>query len=352
VSSIGAALDPTTQATRARLVASAGEPLVDVGIPTCGRPDYLVEAITSVLGQTLGRWRLTVSEDGPGSDAVAAAVAPHLRDGRVRYAVTGRRLGAARHMTRLIRGGTAPYVALLHDDDRWEPDFLARRVAFLEAHEECALVFSGGKVIDARGRVTGTVTPQVSAGVWQSRAFAPRMLRRNLVPTTTVLVRRRAYAAAGMAYDDRFPHIYDYEMWLRLAVRFPVGCLPEADAHWRNHGAQSSFDGRRRGDEQLRFLAHAEALVTRELPEVRIPAQRRRYLHGRRLLSAGLDAVEDGRSRPALAYLGRALRAFPPLAVNPRLVVALLGLAGGARCRRAIGSTRVGARRRGVRMPL
>jgi glycosyltransferase involved in cell wall biosynthesis len=327
-------------------------PAVDVGIPTCGRPDYLVEAIESVLAQTLPDWRLTVSEDGPGDDAVAAAVAPYLSDGRIRYVVTGERLGAARHMTRVIRMGTAPYVGLLHDDDRWGPRFLERRVAFLDAHPACGFVCSGGTVIDEDGRRLRSVAPPLRESVGVPRSFAPRMLRRNVVPTTTVLVRRRAYEAVGMAYDERFPHIYDYEMWLRLAVRFPVGCLPYEDVDWRNHGAQSSFDGRRRGEEQLQLLNHAEALIARELPDARVPALRRRYVRGRRLLSAGLDAVEDRRSREALGRFAGAVATYPPLAVNPRLLAALLALGGGRRAPAALGSIRMAARRRGVRLPL
>ena len=47
---------------------------------------------------------------------------------------TGRNLGPAANWTRLIQQGSAPYVTLLQDDDVWDPDFLARRVAFLERH--------------------------------------------------------------------------------------------------------------------------------------------------------------------------------------------------------------------------
>jgi glycosyltransferase involved in cell wall biosynthesis len=324
----------------------AAEPLADIGIPTCGRPEYLVEAIESVLAQTHAGWRLTVSEDGPGSDAIAAAVAPYLSDARVRYVATGRRLGAAAHMTRLIQTGDAPYVGLLHDDDRWAPTFLERRIAFLDAHPACGFVCSGGKVIDGGGRELGTVPAPLTEPVSEPAVFAPRMLRRNLVPTTTVLVRRRAYEAVGMSYDARFPHIYDYEMWLRLGVYFPVGCLPDEDVDWRNHGAQSSFAGRRRGEEQLQFLTHAEALIARELPEVRIGATGRRYVRGRRLLSAGLDAIETRRLRRGLAYFAAAVRMWPPLLMNPRLAVALLGVAGGRRGRAAVGAMRLDARRR------
>ena len=68
------------------------------------------------------------------------------------YTATGENLGAAANWTRLIQQATRPYVTLLQDDDVWDPEFLARRVAFLERHRSCAFVFSGERKIDHDGR--------------------------------------------------------------------------------------------------------------------------------------------------------------------------------------------------------
>ena len=48
--------------------------------------------------------------------------------------------------------GSAPYVTLIQDDDRWDADFLARRIDFLERHQACAFVFSGTRAMDRDGR--------------------------------------------------------------------------------------------------------------------------------------------------------------------------------------------------------
>src|SRR5207244_1001390 len=53
---------------------SDDHPLVDVGIPAYGRSRFVEDAIESVLAQTLGSFRLTVSEDGPGGGALEDAV--------------------------------------------------------------------------------------------------------------------------------------------------------------------------------------------------------------------------------------------------------------------------------------
>src|SRR5215471_276994 len=100
------------------MASQAIDTLVDVGIPTFGEPRFLVETIESVLRQTFTGWKLTISENGPGSAAVAAAVEPFLSDPRVRYVTTGKNLGGARNSSSLVQGGSARYVALLHDDDR------------------------------------------------------------------------------------------------------------------------------------------------------------------------------------------------------------------------------------------
>src|SRR5262245_54814023 len=135
------------------------EPIVDVGIPTRNRPEYLAAAVSSVLGQTLGALSVTVSENGAGSPAVAAALEPFAGDQRFTHVVQGGDLGPAANYSSLVRRGSAPYVALLHDDDTWEPGFLARRVEFLEAHPTCALVFSGCAVIDGAGAVVDVWEP-------------------------------------------------------------------------------------------------------------------------------------------------------------------------------------------------
>jgi len=323
---------------------------VDIGIPTCGRPRYLVEAIDSVRAQTLRTWRLTICEDGPRSDAVARAVSPFLEDPRIRYTWSGERLGAAATMTRLVQRGQAAFVALLHDDDRWGPEFLERRVAFLREHPRCGLVCSGSTVIDGSGRRVRVTPARVPApAVLAPHELLPAMVRRNMVPTPTVLVRRAAYDAVGPAFDARFDRIYDYEMWLRIALRFPIGYLDDHNAFWRLHGEQSTLEGRRRGAEQLRFLDHLERLLAdagtevdpRLLSSVRV----------RRMVSAGLDAVERRDRRAALRWLGRALCSDPRTVVDPRLAAALGALLAGRRGERALGAVRSHVRRSSYRLP-
>lgn len=291
---------------------------MDVGIPTRNRPDYLDDAVASVLAQTLGALSLTVSENGEGSASVAAALRDHSRDERLRHVVQGRDLGSAANYTSLVRAGRAPYVAILHDDDLWAPEFLERRVAFLDEHPGCGLVFSGCAVIDREGAVVDVWQPDLEPGIYGPGEFLPVLYRHNVIPVPTVVVRRSAYEAVGGDFDGTLV-FDDHNMWLRIASRFEVGCLPTLDASYRVHGDQiSSTQAPWLGEHRLRFLDAADQLVGAQLSR-----SVRRRARAQAHVSAASDAYERGERRRALAHLARGA------AVSP------LGLAGRRTLRRA-----------------
>ena len=289
-----------------------------------------------------------ISEDGPSSPEVAAVVERYAADPRIAYRSTGTHVGAAANMTSLLRAGTARYVAILHDDDRWEPGFLEARVRFLERHPGCAFVFSGNTEIDERGATVGRSRFSLPEGVYEPAEFAPMLLRRNVVCAPTVLARRQAYETVGAAFDGRFAVMYDYEMWLRMALRQPVGYLDRWDAAYRRHDLQTTFRARNTGEEWLRLLDHFEELVQGTAPELRVTSRRRSGAH----LTAALDALEDRRPRTAWRLVSSGVRAHPPSVLDPRAGAAVVGLALGPFGARALGRARRIVHRRGVRLHL
>jgi glycosyltransferase involved in cell wall biosynthesis len=293
------------------------EPLVDVGIPTYGEPCYLAEAIESVLAQTLSAWRLTISENGPGNRSVAAIVAPYLADRRVSHVVIGENVGGVGNANSLLAAATARYVAVLHDDDRWAPAFLERRVRFLEAHPSCGLVFASCNFVDPSGDVLYRVEPDLRPGLQNRTAFLQELYRFNMIATPSVLVPRACYEVVGAAYDGSLL-FYDYEMWLRLAARFDVGFLPGCDADYRVHASQTSQEVRRRwGEHTLAVLDAADRILPADFPS-RDRLRIRFAAHAR----AAADAFARSEPGAALASLGRGLREYPLALLDPATAAA------------------------------
>jgi len=182
-------------------VTAPGQHTVDVGIPTRGEPAYLTEAVECVLAQTFSSWRLTVSENGTGGEFVAKTVRPYLTDPRVSHVVVGEDVGGAGNSTRLVKGATGRYVGILHDDDRWSPEFLERRVAFLDTHPSCGLVFSACDFIDPSGAFLYRADPGLEPGLQERREFLRELYRLNVIATPSVVVPRSCYEAVGPDYD-------------------------------------------------------------------------------------------------------------------------------------------------------
>jgi glycosyltransferase involved in cell wall biosynthesis len=297
----------------------ATEPVVDIGIPTRGRSKYLRETVEGVLAQTLTSWRLTISKNGSGGGDVRAALDPYLDDPRVRLTATGREVRPSENATRSIRDGRAPYVALLHDDDRWDADFLVRRVRFLQANPTCGFVFSDAYFIDDQGAVLSRFTVDRPVGLQPRREFLKALYRRNFVVVATVLASRSALEADGPAFSNSVA-FYDYAMWLRIAARFDVGYVGGCDAAYRIHSDQSTHDQiLRMGEHRLRLLEEVDSFLPVDFPRI----ERRRARSGA-YARAAFDAFARGERARAVAYLGHALREHPAAPLDPVLATQVI----------------------------
>lgn len=328
------------------------QPSVDIGIPVYRRPQFVAEAIESVIAQTFEQWRLVVLEDGTGSDSIAAAVEPYLADERISFLSTGQHVGAALSMTRLIERGSAPYMALLHDDDVWGPNFLAHRLEFLDRHLACSFVFSPVTVIDARGTHVERWRATVDEGLHTPADFVPRLLRTNVIPSPSVVVRRSAYEAVGARFDTRLRRIYDHEMWVRLALNGPVGFVRSHDVYWRVHDEQSSRSLSDRIQDFSAFLEITDELVSERLPQARLSRRERRRALSGWLLTNALDAVEQGELQVARRSLRKALGGYPLSLLDPRTPMTAAGLVLGNPARISVRRIRSTVRRHGIRAHL
>lgn len=95
------------------------EALVSVVIPTHARPTLVGRAIASVFAQTEHRIEVIVVLDGP--DPATMNVLSTFSDPRLRTVLLDPRGGAQAARNAGIATATAPWVALLDDDDEWLP---------------------------------------------------------------------------------------------------------------------------------------------------------------------------------------------------------------------------------------
>jgi len=231
---------------------------VSVVIPTHDRAALLVEAVRSVLAQDGGATEVIVVDDGS-TDATEEALAP-MRD-RIRYHRQARRgVSAARNAgARLARG---EWLAFLDSDDLWLPRKVAVQVAFHRGHP--LLDISQTEEIWIRNGIR--VNPcrhhrKPTGDVFEAS------LRRCLISPSAVMLRRRLFEDVS-GFDESLPVCEDYDLWLRISSRAPVGLVPQPLVVKRG-GHADQLSRRYWGMDRFRVSSLARLLASGGLPAAR-----------------------------------------------------------------------------------
>jgi glycosyltransferase involved in cell wall biosynthesis len=279
-------------------------------IPTFNRADLVRQAIDSALTQEVpgGSVEVIVVDD-ESTDAtpevVAAYGAPVIY---IRQA--NRREGAARN--RGAADARGRYLAFLDSDDYWLPGKLARDVARFEQSDRPALVYSRGRNVDTANRVIGErllPTPQGDI-FW-------RLAREAFMPMSTVAVRADAFRECGGFVEDRdLSGTADWELWMRLAARWPVGFADQTATCIRVHERNMSADPRYMERAMLAGVRYALAdpVVARRVHG------RERFVRACMYVTIALNAYGNGKRGRAWGWIARALATWPAQAVDGRFL--------------------------------
>ena len=121
-----------------------------IAIPFHRRPDYLAEAIASVLAQEERSWRLLIVDDGGIEQGVEERVRSH-GDERIRYHRNPGNLGMVGAWNRCLDLAETELVTLLHADDRLGPGYVGLMRGLAERFPGAAAFCCEAEIIDAAG---------------------------------------------------------------------------------------------------------------------------------------------------------------------------------------------------------
>lgn len=189
---------------------------VSVIIPTFNRRDYLPIALDSVLAQTYTDYEIIVIDDGS-SDDTREILAPYAE--RIRYYYQENR-GIAGARNRGIEESQGTYLALLDSDDYWLPRKLECQMEVFRKNPGLGMVATRCSSISAQGRFRQLNRPGKSGRILTD------LFRSNFIRTSSALITRECLDRVGL-FDTSLPECEEYDLWLRIAHRYPVGFINE-----------------------------------------------------------------------------------------------------------------------------
>lgn len=140
-------------------------PKVSIGIPAY-KPEFLEEAISSVLAQTFEDWELIVVDDC--SPADIKGIVGKFTDPRIRYYRNEQNIGAedpSYNWNRCIDYAQGEYFCLLCDDDLYHPTFLEEMLKLADQFPNCHVFRARAQCIDRDGNL---IYKYPSSPLWES----------------------------------------------------------------------------------------------------------------------------------------------------------------------------------------
>ena len=211
-------------------------PLWSVLIPTWNCARYLEEALLSVLAQDRGieKMEIIVVDDHSTRDDPEEVV-DRLGGARVKFVRQKSNVGKVRNYESGLLLSRGTLIHQLHGDDKVLPGFYEAMEHAFTGFPEAGAFFCESYYIDERSKVTGRTGSELPEtgllGDWLETIVVGQRMQ-----TPSVVLKRSTYEALG-GFDRRLDLFEDWEMWIRVASRYPVGFLPGALAEYR------SFDG-------------------------------------------------------------------------------------------------------------
>jgi len=216
---------------------------VSIIIPTYNRDKYICDAIDSVFAQTYKDYEVIVVDDGS-TDSTKEVVKKY--GDRVRYFYQNNQ-GPSVARNHGVDRSSGEYLAFLDDDDLWLPNFLEIQVRALDEEGGLAFVCSGAYVVNETGK---------QIDIWKMRANNSflDLYHMNFVLTLTVLLRRQYFDIVG-GFDRRFKICQDYDLWLRLAMKYKFRYQDMLLAKYRLHKGNISKNLVMRGKDHAMILS-------------------------------------------------------------------------------------------------
>jgi glycosyltransferase involved in cell wall biosynthesis len=230
-------------------------PLVSAVIPARNAAAYLPATLASVLGQGYRPLEVVVADDGS-SDETGRIAEAHAGVTVMRQVSPS---GPAASRNRAIAEAHGRYVAFLDADDLWPSEKLAAQVTFLESHPEVGLLFGNARRFSDGGWTEPSLferyhfNEQYFGHAWRVEQAVRKLLRSNFIPTGTVMARKTSLHEAGL-FDERFWRCEDWDLWLRLAARYPIAYSTAVWKLKRVHKDNLSGDTAAMASDALRVL--------------------------------------------------------------------------------------------------
>lgn len=215
-------------------------PTVSVIVTCYNHLKFLPEALESIRNQDFQDFELILIDDGS-TDGTREFLASYTCDQLI---LNEQNLGTYASLNKAISTSKGELIAILNDDDIWEPTKLSDQVTLLKDNPEISLTGCGGYFINSEGNRTEENTLGFTFPVFRTGNQLNEFIYRNLVIPSGSMFRRKTFDELG-GFDESFFGSGDWDLWFRFAQKGPIGCVEKPLLRYRVHDGGASTNRER-----------------------------------------------------------------------------------------------------------
>ena len=214
------------------VAAGITRPLWSVMIPAYNCAKYLRPCLESILAQDPGvdQMEIEVVDDCSTEDEPESVV-EEVGQGRVKFHRKSRNEGVTANFNTCVQRSSGELVHILHGDDYVLPGFYRTIEELAGRHPAVSFFHTRALVVDEAGRTEGTSPP--IENLESPGNDVANFYYTNPFRTAGVVIRRAFYEKEG-AFNPKFVHVADWEMWVRAVFLGTGICSNETLAIYRS----------------------------------------------------------------------------------------------------------------------
>lgn len=214
-------------------------PFISVVLPVHNGEKYLRESIDSVLLQGYPNFEFIIWDDHATDGS--AQIIESYQDSRIRRFANEKNLGLFKTLNRAIGEAKGDWIRLWSQDDQMKPNCLATESDFIRRQPTVGMIYCAVDLIDENGEIIvpapeyqtpELVTPELATQIM----FFHGSIAGNIANVT---LKRSVLDEVGPFREDMWIS-GDFEMWVRLSEKYPLGFLGDALIKLRAHKGQFS----------------------------------------------------------------------------------------------------------------
>lgn len=229
--------------------------ILSVIIPTYNRSNYIQFAVESVINQKIPKnWNMEIIIVDDGSTDDTEKVLKQIHRSNIHYYKIQHSGKPAVVRNFGIKKSKGSLIAFQDSDDLWVEDkFIKQNNIF--KNNKIMLSFGNAEIMNSNGIKSGKFVVEFNK-LKNGHKFNS-LIEDNVISTLTVMVRKTAIEQVGYFDEsDNLRAVEDYDLWLRIANKFPDGIMSENEtlAFYRQHEANVSHASSLLATERLHYI--------------------------------------------------------------------------------------------------